>query len=394
MSDRWPRFGFKQQPVVDVEAASPPAANGADPAQAEIAVGPDAQASAVHAEAMAATSAKTDAPENILTASIASTTASEAAETTKPWETPETLAASGSEATAPAATVSDEAASAEAVSAEAVSAAAVSAAAVSAEAVSEDAGSEDAAPEAEPEIAVTPIAADSGSKFLGELVRAMQAAAKDERARIDEDVERRRNESIEQVRARQASEADRMRELADGDRKSIEAWAEGETKRIQVERERRESELNKDLDVSLANHSASIDRQIEALEAAVSTYRGEVAAFFEALDREKDPVLIAQRASLRPALPDLDAIAQAPVPPEPAMVGVMGAAEPTRPGSWAAPPATSAEGSKADGIAQPVGASLGERSGVSLLETVPAERPMSWLRRARTVGEDDTNREG
>src|SRR2546422_865236 len=79
---------------------------------------------------------------------------------------------------------------------------------------------------------------DAGSDFLTELARAMQATAGAQRVRIGEDTERRGQAPIDMVRAREASEADRMRELAAEDMKAIEAWADGERKRIQLERHR------------------------------------------------------------------------------------------------------------------------------------------------------------
>jgi hypothetical protein len=63
-----------------------------------------------------------------------------------------------------------------------------------------------------------PAEVDDGSAFLTELVRAMQTTAGLERVRTGEDTERRRQAHIDGVRAREASEADRMRELAADDR--------------------------------------------------------------------------------------------------------------------------------------------------------------------------------
>ena len=80
----------------------------------------------------------------------------------------------------------------------------------------------------------------------------------------------------------------------------------------------------------------------------------EVEAYFEGLDRETDPILIAQKATMRPAFPALDAVAEPvaeaaadaaePAPAdEPAMVGVMDPESPAEPvESWAAPTEASA----------------------------------------------------
>lgn len=255
--------------------------------------------------------------------------------------------------------------------------------------------------------------ADEGSDFLGELVRAMQAAAGLERARIGEDIERRRQKQIDEVKARKASEADRMRELAAEDVQAIEAWVEVETARIQLERERRATAVREDLETSLAEHGSKIDREIETLERAISIYQAQVEAFFDSLDGETDPILIAQKAASRPVFPTLgtatEAVAVAsPVDEieaepasvdEPSVVGVMdpeAAVEPTE--SWAASAETSPELEPVaalddvvtdDAVVAPevAGAEAPEVSATvggpgALLQTVPAKRPMSWLWRS------------
>ncbi len=124
---------------------------------------------------------------------------------------------------------------------------------------------------------------------------------------------------------------------------------------IHLERERRATAVREDLAASLAEHGSKIDKEIEGIDAAIATYRAEVSAYFENLDRETDPILIAQKAALRPAFPALDAVggavaAEAPadtdtavVEPasadEPEVVGVMDPAAPAEPvESWAAAP--------------------------------------------------------
>jgi len=242
-------------------------------------------------------------------------------------------------------------------------------------------------------------AADEGSEFLSELVQAMRTTAGLERARIGDDIERRRQDHIDKVQARKAFEADRMRELAAEDTAAIQAWVDGETTRIQLERERRETAVREDLELSLAEHGSKIDREIEGVEAAIATYRAEVEAFFDDLDGETDPVLIAKRAALRPVFPALYApvaatVVDDPLPTasaddqeagdgatgagtsgetEPNLVGVMdteAAGEPVE--SWAASPEPSPE---------PVIASIAPHHNTvgSILESVPVLRPMSWL---------------
>jgi hypothetical protein len=264
------------------------------------------------------------------------------------------------------------------------------------------------------------LAADDGSAFIAELARAMQATAGLERIRISEDIDRRRQDEIDRVQARKASEADRMRELANEDMAAIDAWVDRETARIQLDRERRVAAVREDLAASLTEHGSKIDKEIEGIDAAIAVYRAEVSAYFENLDRETDPILIAQKAALRPAFPALDAVGEAvavetpadtdaaAVEPastdEPEVVGVMDPAAPAEPvESWAAAPEASStpdpvessvdvdQTGTAPEADEPVAASdqavaaavsptIG--GGGALLQSIPAKRPMSWLRRS------------
>ena len=253
---------------------------------------------------------------------------------------------------------------------------------------------------------------DEGSDFLGELVRAMQAAAGLERARIGEDIERRRQKQIDEVQARKASEADRMRELAAEDVQGIEAWVEVETARIQLERERRATAVREDLETSLAEHGSKIDREIETLERAISIYRAQVEAFFDSLEGETDPILIAQKAASRPIFPTLGASPEAvavatpvdgteaePIGEEPPVVGVMdfggsfrarrvrAASAETSPDLEPVAALDDLATDDAVPVPDPTEAETPEVSATvgrpgALLQTVPAKRPMSWLWRS------------
>jgi hypothetical protein len=146
------------------------------------------------------------------------------------------------------------------------------------------------------------------AEFVDELLKAMKATAASQRARLNEDTDRRRAEHLATINARRDVEAARIRLLADDDRRSIESWAEEEHRRIREEQTRRIDSLHRNLEASLAEHSSRIDREIERLELAIGSYRTEVEAFFGSLENETDPVTIAQHASRRPTFPALDSL--------------------------------------------------------------------------------------
>lgn len=268
-------------------------------------------------------------------------------------------------------------------------------------------------PEASAETAPDPAAVDPGTAFLAELTRAMQSTAASERLRIETEIDRQRGAYIDRIRARQSAEAERMRELAAEELQSIDAWAEGEMDRIRGERAKRAAALDEDLVTSLAEHSAQTDDEVGRVESAIAAYRADVDAFFADLDTESDVVALAQRATRRPAFPDLEAVASGEAPsaesptlapetqaadePEAqAAVGVMdpGSIGETAGATWeAAPEPVSAveEASEPPGSTllddEPVGVGAGEPARRSLLQSVQVVHPTSWLHRNRN-GED------
>jgi hypothetical protein len=241
-------------------------------------------------------------------------------------------------------------------------------------------------------------APDDGTAFLAELARAMQATAGVERKRLEEDTERRREAHLEAIRVRKESEATTMRDLAAEDLKAIDEWAEAERQRIDKEREGRAAALQEDLDTSLTEHGSKIDREIEAVDAAIVAYRTEVDAYFAALDQETDPVEIARHAGQRPTFPDLDAVSAAEtVTPETEVaqvaVGVMAPATPADlADAWSQwnQQATAPSGVAESPVAPDGATSEGEVSSTegaatsSLLQTVKANRPFANLRGDRS----------
>jgi hypothetical protein len=410
MSEHWPEFG-SDQPNVEPEATGSSSANGAHPDDA-VAVAEGAAEDPVAAES--GTADESPAVAELTGESAISEAADDAAVASQDAETADAgvAADAGSDDGATLAASADDRPAVEASADDGV-----------AVAVADDASAAQAT-------------TDEGPELLVELARVMQETVARQRIRIVEDAERRRLAHVEQVRAREASEADRMRELAAEDMKAIESWADGERQRIQLERHRRATELHEDLDLSLAEHRAKIEREIEGVDKAIAAYRAEVDAFFEGLDRETDVVQIAQHAAWRPVFPTLDAIvepvagpaAETPkaetsttdVPPsgsddngaaapgagagasEPTVVGVMDPAVPAEPAeSWVATPEASPEpvpveasgdadqGGETHEPAEPVAATAGAgHSAVSsLFESVQVLRPMAWLRREANGGE-------
>ena len=164
------------------------------------------------------------------------------------------------------------------------------------------------------EDAITPEAAagdaastdEDGSGFLSELVRAMQTTATAEKARLSSDIDRRRTAHLATVEARRQSEATSMRELADADLKAIDAWAKDERTRIHDERERRAAALQADLETSLAEHGSMIDREVEAVEAAIAAHRTDVDAVLREAraarpTRSRSPAMPASGRPSRPS---------------------------------------------------------------------------------------------
>ncbi len=144
--------------------------------------------------------------------------------------------------------------------------------------------------------------------FLDDLAKAMRTTASAEQARDAELTEQRRQAHLDAIRAREALEAEDLRELAKEDVKGIDAWSDGEIKRIKLERERRIASRREQLQVRLEEHRMVIASEVEAVEAALASYRIETERFFDRLGSQTDPVEIARQAGTRPPFPALDQI--------------------------------------------------------------------------------------
>ena len=154
------------------------------------------------------------------------------------------------------------------------------------------------------------VAADGSQdlSFLDDLAKAMRTTASAQQTRDAELTDQRRQSHLDAIRAREALEAEELRELAKEDVKGIDAWSDGEIKRIKLERERRIASRREQLQVRLEEHRLVVASEVDAVESAISAYRVETERFFDRLGSQTDPVEIARQAGTRPPFPDLDQI--------------------------------------------------------------------------------------
>jgi hypothetical protein len=155
---------------------------------------------------------------------------------------------------------------------------------------------------------------DDRTQFLGDLARVMQSTVASEQTRNTEVAEQRRKAHVDGIREREAEEIEELRELAKDDIKGIDAWSEGEIKRIKLERERRIASRREQLQTRLEEHRGVVGREVDAVEAAVANYRTDMEQFFGRLGGETDPIAIASLAGKQPVFPDLKAIGPDTVP--------------------------------------------------------------------------------
>ena len=180
--------------------------------------------------------------------------------------------------------------------------------------------------EAEPSMVETEHATDSvaerfhsgkkPSKFLADLTKAMQTAAEDARSLALSQLQADAKTHIEQIHARSSSEAADLRRVADDDVASVREWSKAEIARIREETEAKISERKTRLETEVEQHAAVIEREIEAVQATVSGFEADMAAFFERLLAEEDPTQFATMAERLPEPPSFEGLVLAPVAPE------------------------------------------------------------------------------
>jgi hypothetical protein len=145
------------------------------------------------------------------------------------------------------------------------------------------------------------------NKLMADLTRAMQGAAEQARtealARLGSDSKA----FIETIHATSASEATELRRSADDDVAAIRDWSKAEIARIREETEERIAGRKAHLEREIEAHAAAIERRIERVQARVSAFEAEMAAFFERLTAEEDPTRLAAMAESLPEPPSFDA---------------------------------------------------------------------------------------
>lgn len=151
--------------------------------------------------------------------------------------------------------------------------------------------------------------APGNDNLLGELARAMHAAATSQYERMNADLERRRTEQVAAVAARASSEAENLEASSEQDIGAIDAWAKAETEKIKQERLRRIDTRRVQLATQLERQETIRQREIFAIEVAIDAHRGEIDQFFGRMERETDPTAIARVASSLPPFPSLTDIA-------------------------------------------------------------------------------------
>ena len=157
----------------------------------------------------------------------------------------------------------------------------------------------------------TEAAAAEPDDLLGELSRAMHAAAGSRHLRIAEEIERQRAAQVEAIKMRAGSESDELKKTSKRDIGEVDAWAKTATELVAAERVRRIDARREKLQAELLRQDVIVEREVVGVEAAVEAHQAELDAFFALLERESDPAGIARLAASLPSLPSLSEAADA-----------------------------------------------------------------------------------
>jgi hypothetical protein len=147
--------------------------------------------------------------------------------------------------------------------------------------------------------------APGNDDLLGELARAMHAAATSQYERMNAELERRRAEQVDAIAARTATDTEHLRASTEQDISAIDAWSKAETEKIKQERLRRIEARREQLASQLERQDTIRQRELFAIEVAIDAHRSEIDQFFGRMERESDPTAIARVASSLPPFPSL-----------------------------------------------------------------------------------------
>ena len=154
--------------------------------------------------------------------------------------------------------------------------------------------------------APAPAASRKPNKFMADLTKAMQTAAEAARADVLEKFSAEAKAHIEGIHASTADEATELRKRADGDVADIREWSKNEIARIREETDERIAHRKNVLEREIEAHAAQIEARIERIQSRVTSFEGEMAAFFERLLAEEDPTRFAAMAETLPEPPAFD----------------------------------------------------------------------------------------
>jgi hypothetical protein len=145
------------------------------------------------------------------------------------------------------------------------------------------------------------------SKFMADLTKAMQAAAESAREEALSRLAAEAKASIEEIHVRSATDSAELRRQTDEDIAGIREWSKAEIARVREETDQKVAGRKSRLETDIEEHGATIERQIERVQARVTAYEAEMAEFFERLLSEQDPSRFASLAENVPEPPSLSA---------------------------------------------------------------------------------------
>ncbi len=161
---------------------------------------------------------------------------------------------------------------------------------------------------AEPAAPAAPKARRDNPLVAG-LVRAMREAAQTARdealAKLAEEAKAR----IETIHAESAEAATLIRKQSEEDVAGIRDWSKAEMARIREETEERIAGRRRRLELEVDDHAALVAHRIERVQAAATTFEGEMDRFFKALLAEEDAARLAGFAVQLPEPPSLEDVA-------------------------------------------------------------------------------------